>query len=203
MTARGLTRRLRTALLRLGGARLTLRLGAFRVEVSGPRVDPLTGLPDRQAMWARLDSAVRKSGPLAVLFLDLDHFKEVNDRHGHLAGDQMLVEVARKLEDWRGPADLVARFGGDEFIAILAGADATAAERRAAALLARLRLAEGPGGRCTASLGIATSRANADAEALLREADLALYQAKTSGRDCFRRYLRHCRPEGVRLGWHR
>jgi diguanylate cyclase (GGDEF)-like protein len=150
--------------------------------------DDLTRLANRYALHAELDRRLHAAGgaPLAVLFIDLDHFKEVNDSHGHAVGDRILVEVARRLGALAPEAALIARQGGDEFVVVLAGD----AARRAADLAARLidRLAQpfevgGEMHRCGASVGIAMSPQHGTyRDELLRCADIALYDAKAAGR---------------------
>ncbi|MCU1511023.1 MAG: diguanylate cyclase/phosphodiesterase with sensor(s) [Arthrobacter sp.] len=157
--------------------------------------DPLTRLFNRQLFNDRLAGALQ--GPLGtavdVLLLDLDDFKEVNDIHGHHAGDQMLIEVGRRLRACVRPDDVVARLGGDEFVVLLVGSlDAeAAAERIVEALKVPLRI-DGTMLRPSLSLGLASISEDAvDASELLRRADVAMYAAKTAGKN---RYLRF-RPE--------
>jgi diguanylate cyclase (GGDEF)-like protein/PAS domain S-box-containing protein len=148
--------------------------------------DPLTGLPNRTLLRDRLDRALARSlrdgGATGVLFVDLDNFKEVNDAHGHAAGDAVLVELGRRLQAAVRPTDTVARMGGDEFVVVCEQVD----EQSALALGERLEWAiEQPlvlgeiGHRLTASIGIAIGRTGR--EALLRQADEALYGAKARG----------------------
>jgi diguanylate cyclase (GGDEF)-like protein/PAS domain S-box-containing protein len=153
--------------------------------------DPLTGLPNRALFHARLGDALaraRQDGPpCAVLFLDLDHFKDVNDTLGHDAGDRLLREVAARLRAVVREGDTVARLGGDEFAALLpAVADAAGAVEVAERLresLARPFLLEGRPFPLGASVGIAVGGPGyTRAEELLRDADVALYRAKAAGR---------------------
>ena len=116
------------------------------------RHDGLTGLPNRQLFLDRLDAAlaraVRSGGGFALLYLDLDHFKEVNDRHGHAAGDVLLCEVARRLQHGVRDVDTVGRIGGDEFVVLLEGVDKRAdAALIAAKMAAALRQPIAAGGR--------------------------------------------------------
>lgn len=150
--------------------------------------DPLTGLANRRHLRERLTAALadRRSLPrTALVLIDLDHFKEVNDTLGHSAGDQVLVEVARRL-DRAAAGDLVARLGGDEFAIVLTGHAAPArAEHQAARILQVLRDPMDLDGiriSLRASAGLATANGNASTEELLRRADVAMYQAKESGR---------------------
>ncbi len=151
--------------------------------------DPLTGLPNRALLLDRLALALararRRPGLVAVLYLDLDRFKMVNDSLGHEAGDRLLVALAGRLLALVGPTDTVARRGGDEFTLLLAdlGAEAEAVAER---VLADLRVPFTLGGQeivVGASIGIALGGVGgADPADLLHAADLALYQAKAAGR---------------------
>ncbi len=155
--------------------------------------DPLTGLPNRALLVDRIElglAAVRRSpaNPLVVLFVDLDDFKQVNDALGHEVGDELLRQVARRLQAAVREEDSVARFGGDEFVVVTrAGQTLESPLRFADRLVADLRAAyEVRGHRLfvTASIGIALSTAPIDtAETLLRDADAAMYEAKRQGRD--------------------
>ena len=158
--------------------------------------DPLTGLPNRVLFADRLEQAIaraarsqtrgRKAPRLILMFMDLDGFKAVNDQMGHLAGDQVLVEVARRmLEQVRG-SDTVARLGGDEFTLLLEGVQGTdggvALARRLSSVLAQPYDVDGGAARVSAAIGIAVAAPlQEDAGALLRRADAAMYAAKREG----------------------
>ena len=134
--------------------------------------------------WARPDDAT----PLAVLLLDLDRFKVINESLGHAVGDQLLAAVGRRLSDALRPADTIARLGGDEFAVLVDGlAGDAAAEglaRRMVDSLAAPFLVEGRETYVSASIGVALSRAGAHSAAdLLREAEIALYRAKDDAGD--------------------
>ncbi|MFO8076094.1 MAG: diguanylate cyclase, partial [Egibacteraceae bacterium] len=149
--------------------------------------DPLTGLGNRWAAEERLaeeiEDAGRRDRSVAVVMVDVDDFKAINDRHGHSTGDAVLAAIAALIDDEVRARDLVARWGGEEFLVVLpeVGADeaARAAER------CRVAVAEGaPGGvAVTATFGVAGLAAGEGAGALLRRADLALYEGKRLGRD--------------------
>ncbi|WP_148304985.1 EAL domain-containing protein [Castellaniella defragrans] len=165
--------------------------------------DPLTGLPNRQYFNERLQAAVQsadQSGqPLALLFLDLDLFKEINDSMGHATGDRLLVEVARRLQSCAPPeTSFVARLGGDEFVVILNDtADKARIDALCRAILDRITEPYRLGGdplRISASLGVALYPQDAeDAESLMRHVDMAMYVAKDSGRNCFHYFDRSMR----------
>ncbi|HVR82577.1 MAG TPA: diguanylate cyclase [Luteimonas sp.] len=158
--------------------------------------DPLTGLPNRLLFMNRLDTAIaraaRKQGSFALAYLDIDGFKPVNDTYGHQVGDQLLVEIAKRLTGRVRGADTIARLGGDEFGLILEElADADLALRLAQALVSCLQapfVLHGDDGdiniEITASVGLAIYPDNADkADALIRAADEAMYQVKRGGRN--------------------
>lgn len=156
--------------------------------------DPLTGLPNRALFVDRLTHAValpeRRDSVTAVLFLDLDRFKQINDHYGHAAGDQLLVAVGRRLLACLRPADTVARFGGDEFLVLVEDVlDPSAVTQVAERIIAALQqpfAIDGRELRTATSLGIAFNRPGySQPEALMREADVALYQAKAAGRGRF------------------
>lgn len=152
--------------------------------------DALTGLPNRSLFADRVSHALeqRRAGaePLAVLFLDLDGFKAVNDSSGHAAGDELLIQTARRLRGSVRSGDTVARFGGDEFAALLEGdADPAAARDVADRLLAALREPYHIDGRnvvSPASIGIACTTPGITSDELMRNADLAMYEAKAAGK---------------------
>jgi diguanylate cyclase (GGDEF)-like protein/PAS domain S-box-containing protein len=154
--------------------------------------DALTGLPNRIQVEQQLDLALararRSLGAVALMFIDLDEFKEVNDRLGHAAGDRLLVDVAARLRAVLRDTDLLARQGGDEFIVLLAdlsGDPARAAENVASKMLRALREPFVVGGsrlRTLASIGVSVYPDDAeDTESLLRHADTAMYLAKAAG----------------------
>lgn len=158
--------------------------------------DSLTGLCNRALLETRLRQRARDrraNGMHAILFIDLDRFKQVNDTLGHRAGDLLLAEIARRLKECVRPADTVARLGGDEFV-ILAdcGQDIAAASAIAGKLLAALNapyVFEGHSIRPSASIGISICpQDGTHPERLLQDADCALYRAKQDGRECFRFY---------------
>lgn len=137
--------------------------------------------------------ALRGNGRLAVLLLDIDHFKRINDSHGHLVGDQVLAGLAATLTESVRPSDLVGRFGGEEFAVLLPGATLPAAARTAERIRSRVErhpvpVADGrPQLRLTVSVGAAALRSDvADLGGLLESADLALYAAKAAGRNAVR-----------------
>ncbi len=147
--------------------------------------DSLTGLPNRALLLDRLEHALtRDTGTTAVLFVDLDQFKIINDARGHTVGDELLVTVAERLSVSARPADTVARFGGDEFLVICEKIDEAQAHRIATELLTALDEPFTVGGdtlHVAASIGIALSPAPT-AEHLLRNAETAMYAAKNAGR---------------------
>jgi diguanylate cyclase (GGDEF)-like protein len=154
--------------------------------------DPLTGLPNRTLLQDRLDQAIaqcaRLSKKLALVFLDLDNFKPINDAHGHEVGDRILVEVAHRVSAAVRKSDTVARWGGDELVLLLPGLN-TRSEARAVCErikhLAQKELAHNPLTRLlTLSMGLAIYPDDTSLpEILLRHADAALYQAKARGRN--------------------
>ncbi|MFG6432606.1 putative bifunctional diguanylate cyclase/phosphodiesterase [Roseateles sp. LYH14W] len=156
------------------------------------RLDTLTGLPNRRALREHIERALAlrqmRGDELAVMFVDLDHFKEVNDSLGHDVGDALLVQVAERLQA-RMPADaVVARMGGDEFTVLLATARAAPeAERVGHDLLQSLSEAFDVAGErvyVSASIGVSLApRDGSEIEALFKHADLALYEAKGAGRN--------------------
>jgi diguanylate cyclase (GGDEF)-like protein len=140
--------------------------------------------------------AMRNLERLAVFYLDLDRFKEVNDTHGHAAGDRVLQEVSVRLREALRASDTLARLGGDEFVALLPGIDSPGdAEIAAEKILCALRdsfAIENDGGLgLSVSIGIAVYPDDADnSTSLLQNADAAMYVAKTEGRDGWRRHRR-------------
>ncbi|RJQ47001.1 MAG: EAL domain-containing protein [Gammaproteobacteria bacterium] len=148
--------------------------------------DALTRLPNRALLEDRLQQSLlagtRDPKPLALLIMDLDRFKEVNDTLGHHAGDQLLQQIALRLQNALRKSDTIARLGGDEFAVLLPGADAEGAVRTARTMLTNLEAAFPVEGRmldARASIGIALSPAHGtDAVTLLRHADIAMYTAK-------------------------
>lgn len=159
--------------------------------------DTLTGLPNRsqlaQAIDQRLASArAEPASGIALLFLDLDGFKDVNDTLGHSAGDALLVEIGRRLRDQVRPGDIVSRLGGDEFVIVLGNCDsdhaAQVAERVLKSLAAPITV-DGVVISASVSVGISLYPSDSrDREELLKHADTAMYEAKNAGRGAFRFY---------------
>lgn len=150
--------------------------------------DHLTDLPNRRTFNERLDNevvrATRHARPLSLMLLDIDHFKAINDTHGHEVGDRVLREVAQRLGSQVRRGEMLSRIGGEEFAWLLPESDPEAAMR--VAERARRAVAAAPFhgvGRVTASLGICSMSNATDAGALFRRADAALYRAKSEGRD--------------------
>ncbi len=153
--------------------------------------DQLTGLANRALFLEHLDQALRRQsrmgGELAVLFIDLDEFKNVNDLHGHTLGDELLRQAAERLRTTLRDADAIARIGGDEFAALFEGValglDASAAAERIIESFAQPFLIESSEVLVTASMGMALNEIGTEsAEDLIRNADLAMYAAKTTNK---------------------
>lgn len=156
------------------------------------RVDTLTGLPNRRSLRERIERALAlralRGEELAVMFVDLDHFKEINDSLGHDIGDALLVQVAGRLQDCMPTGGVVARMGGDEFTVLLASPNAAeAAARTGHDLLEALSATFDVNGErvyVSASIGVSLApRDGLEIEALFKHADLALYEAKGAGRN--------------------
>ncbi|WP_372502574.1 diguanylate cyclase [Tistrella mobilis] len=149
--------------------------------------DPLTGLFNRMKVDGFLDEelarARRTSQSFGVIMLDLDHFKAVNDQHGHQLGDAVLVDVAALLRAGQGPGGMAGRWGGEEFILVCPGADLPETARRAEALRAAIAAHGFAVGPCTGSFGVAAWRPEDRVEDIVRRADAALYDAKRAGRN--------------------
>ncbi len=165
--------------------------------------DPLTNLPNRALLLDRLEQALRTARrlatPLALLVMDLDRFKEINDTFGHHAGDLLIGEVARRITADLRETDTVARLGGDEFALILPGADEGGAGHVAQKIIAALQQPfdiEGGAHEVAISIGIAVSPQHGeDVETLMRRAEIAMYVAKrTPGASAV--YAEEQDPEG-------
>jgi diguanylate cyclase (GGDEF)-like protein len=169
-------------------------------------VDPLTGVSNRRGFEAEakrmLARAVRDGTSTALLLLDLDHFKTVNDKWGHLAGDAALRQFASTVATELRGGDLLARLGGEEFAVALADCMSDQAEalaERIRSAVAALRVRAGAADIClTVSIGVASIRDTDSLDALLKEADSALYRAKAGGRDRVESALRGRVLAGVR-----
>jgi len=168
--------------------------------------DPLTKLPNRTLALDRLIQALARSrrsgGSVAVLFIDIDHFKVVNDSLGHQVGDQLLIEVAKRLQGVLRQSDTVARFGGDEYVMICDElADEPGAIRmteRVETALARPVELQGEEQAVTASIGVAIARGpDDDPDALIRDADAAMYRAKELGRARYEVFDQEMRSRAV------
>jgi diguanylate cyclase (GGDEF)-like protein len=153
--------------------------------------DPLTGLANRRFILTQLGSLVsgarRHGRPLSIAIIDIDHFKSVNDEHGHHVGDQVLVAVTGALRNHMRAEDQLGRLGGEEFLTVLPDTDhdaaMAAAERMREEVAATSFVHDGTELAVTVSLGVATWEAEEPPELLLRRADEALYAAKGGGRD--------------------
>ncbi|MDP9434953.1 MAG: EAL domain-containing protein [Actinomycetota bacterium] len=162
--------------------------------------DSLTGLPNRALLRARLRECLPRE-TFALLLLDLDGFKAVNDSRGHSAGDDLLVECGRRLRARLRAGDTVARLGGDEFAVVLPDLDAHQARVVATDLVAALSAPVPLRGHTVsvgASVGVATGRPGATVDDLLAEADVAMYAAKGAGRGRVEVYREHLRAASVR-----
>jgi len=154
--------------------------------------DKLTGLLNRQTLDLLFQQAInlskRAGEPLSIILADLDHFKEINDKMGHLVGDQALKRTAMCLRQHLRVTDTVCRWGGEEFLMILPNCDAAAAtalaEKLRAALEGDPELRAFAPSCCTASFGVAQHLAEETVESLVARADTAMYAAKQAGRNC-------------------
>ena len=149
--------------------------------------DPLTGIANRRRLTARLAECLQEDRGPALLLVDVDHFKDINDIRGHAAGDRVMRTLAKVLSAQIGARSLLGRLGGDEFAAVVPDCDADAALALAERLCATVRTTEVPGEhaglRVTVSVGAAALHPGQDVETGLAQADLALYEAKGAGRD--------------------
>jgi diguanylate cyclase (GGDEF)-like protein len=163
----------------------------YRAATQSALRDPLTGTGNRiamdQTLQREIDMARRHMQPLSLLMLDIDHFKRINDTHGHSAGDDVLKAVATSIKNQLRNVDMVFRFGGEEFLILLSNTSREAAamigERLRYAAQAEEYSADGTLIELTVSLGCSTLLPGESADSLLRRADSALYVAKREGRN--------------------
>jgi diguanylate cyclase (GGDEF)-like protein len=160
--------------------------------------DPATGLANRRELMRMLNDRLDSASPGILLLLDLDHFKRVNDLHGHAAGDQLLAAVARAMEKSAPTGACCARMGGDEFAMLVPSAEPAAAERVARTIQTYLSEpvnVEGAQLQVSASIGLAGLDAHSEEETALRRSDVALYAAKRAGRNGFAWFDEHLELE--------
>jgi diguanylate cyclase (GGDEF)-like protein len=161
---------------------------AERLAQRNANTDPATGLANRRELMRSLEEMIDAKDAGILLLLDLDHFKRVNDLHGHAAGDRLLLTVAEALEKSAPAGACSARMGGDEFAMLVPERDASEAEKIARNIqqfLAAPVLVEGAQLQVSASIGLARLEAGIDEETALRRSDVALYAAKRAGRNAF------------------
>ena len=178
-----------------------VNLGAFAIERKEARAeiarlayhDILTGLPNRAQLRHLITTAIDAcptGSHVALAFLDVDHFKDVNDTLGHAAGDELLIQLAQRLREHIGPEDMLGRLGGDEFVILLPQRNAENAERVAAGISEALAVPLRLGSklmRMSASIGISLYPDHAtDIDTLMQQADAAMYMAKQAGRSTHR-----------------
>ncbi|HVT29817.1 MAG TPA: GGDEF domain-containing protein [Lacipirellulaceae bacterium] len=178
--------------LEMAESRLQEQAAEIEAHISRSLTDPLTGLPNRRELNEKLEERMaawnRRHDVFSLLLLDVDHFKKLNDRHGHLAGDQVLAAIGRALRGAIRREDAVARYGGEEFAVVL---PSTPSEQ---AILVAQKVREAVSRvvvtrneqqiSVTVSVGLATIEPNERVEMLIQRADSALYAAKEAGRNC-------------------
>jgi len=153
--------------------------------------DSLTGIYNRlhftRLMDAETDKVKRYGGQLSVIFLDIDHFKQINDTHGHATGDVVLKEFTNVISSANRSSDIFARYGGEEFIILATSTGIEGATEHAQRLKQDIEQHRFKIGRVTSSFGVAElDTSSDDSESLIDRADKALYQAKSDGRNCVR-----------------
>ncbi|WP_455198019.1 diguanylate cyclase [Kaarinaea lacus] len=161
----------------------------LRIEAS---TDALTGFYNHEYILAKLKQAMAEDSkverPTSIMMADLDHFKKINDTHGHLVGDKVLIEVSRRLSTAVRDFDSIGRYGGEEFLIVLKGTPLTTALTVAERI--RTHIAAGPISlhgvkvQATISIGVSVVRPGDDVEDFIKRADKALYEAKSAGRNC-------------------
>lgn len=160
--------------------------------VQAAQIDPLTGIHNRLAMNGSIEREIQRSRrqkqPLALMVLDLDHFKRVNDTYGHATGDRVLVETSKIISEGQRLSDQLFRFGGEEFVMLLPDTSIESARHVADRIREQIQSVciESPLGdiRCTISIGISEYQEGDCKDLLFERADSALYQAKSNGRNC-------------------
>jgi diguanylate cyclase (GGDEF)-like protein len=181
---------------------------ALRDSLEGERFkashDALTALPNRTTVLEMIEYELHHAdpaAPLCVLYIDVDRFKLLNDMYGHSFGDRVLIEVASRLRNAVREEDLVGRLAGDEFVVVAPGISAEAAgalAQRVTLEMTEPLVIDGRGTQVSVSVGVAESAAGLSSEELLGNADVAMYRAKTSGRDCVVSYDVQMRDEMFR-----
>ena len=168
--------------------------------------DGLTGLPVRNVLLERLEQALdeikRQANSLALLMIDVDNFKHINDTMGHAVGDQALFTIGTRLQESLRSTDTVARMGGDEFTVLLTGLNGPEEAQKIASLLvskiSEPMVLQGIRVEVSVSVGIATyPESGSDVKTLLRNSDAALYQAKARGRNCYQMHSVVAHPSGM------